>query len=151
MAPKGGKKQKEDRHRASTAWYALTVYSVAGVLVALFILSHAVLPRLRQAGTHDWVEEPCTILSSGTERSGGKKATLRFTVRYRYRCEDTDYTAEAYSYWDAPADPGDLLARLPLDRQTVGYVNPLEPGQAIPAREAAACLCVSTKPLRRID
>jgi hypothetical protein len=101
-----------------TVFWVLTVQPLWGAVKAL-----------------SWVRTPCDILESEVARSGGKSATYRVKVLYRYEFGGEFYTSKRFDFSTGSSSTYNWKARvvadLPPDRRTECFVNPSHPQEAV--------------------
>lgn len=84
-----------------------------------------------------WKETPCTVNSSQVlvSRSSKGGATYRPEVVYHYRCEEQTYTSRRYQFSTGFSSGKDRKQRVvdqyPPGRETMCYVNPSKPSEAV--------------------
>lgn len=108
---------------------------------------HAPDRAVRQS--RDWVETPCEIVSSqlaihnaqdGHHRSKGRPVpTYSIEVRYRYRYEGQEFISDRYDFSELSdaylESKKQVIDSLPPGTETVCYVNPDDPADAVLRRD----------------
>lgn len=98
-------------------------------------------------GMDDWVEVPCEVISASiddteTDRHGNVKFTL--VVQYRYRFEDRPFLGDRIKRLpissSSPRKIDRQLERYPVGMETVCWVNPDQPEEAVLKRSTKAPL-----------
>ena len=96
-----------------------------------FLWMASISPYLDQAKTDEWVEVPATILESKVERNGEELTNI---IRFRYQYEDLVNESDK-PYWKAPnlsyLEVQKVRDQLPPGTETVAFVNPAAPRQAV--------------------
>ncbi|WP_042725022.1 DUF3592 domain-containing protein [Chthoniobacter flavus] len=85
-----------------------------------------------------WLETPCVINSSRVVKVGGAKhgtQSYRAEIFYAYTIGNTHYTTSNYQFDSGGSDGKEakqqIVDQYPPGRQTVCYINPTNPGQAV--------------------
>lgn len=102
--------------------------------------SLAVDPTLRTLAARSWPDVPCTIVSSAViAHEGGDGATYEIAIRYRYEFGGKTYEGQRYSFFGVPssgrAGKERVVRRYPPGLETVCFVNPADPSEAVLTRE----------------
>lgn len=110
------------------------VFFLAGIAVIYLGTIH---PLYQAAVAMGWQETPCTVDSSQVLVSKGSKggSTYRIEVVYHYRCEGQAYTSKRYQFSSGSSSGREgkqrVVDQYPQGRETVCYVNPAKPGEAV--------------------
>ena len=113
------------------------IFFAAGALVCWFI---TVKPLLQIREARSWSSFPCTILSSSVaSHRGDDSTTYSVKISYRYEIEGRAYTADRYRF-EAGSDSNrkekqEIVRQHPAGAQTVCYVNPASPNDAVLNRD----------------
>ena len=112
------------------------LFLFAGLAVIYMATIH---PIVRSVGALRWVETPCTVDSSrvvvhhSSSSRGGP--TYSIEIVYHYRCEAGAFTSSRYQFSTGSSSGRDRKQRVvdhyPPGRQTVCYVNPSHPSEAV--------------------
>jgi hypothetical protein len=111
-----------------------SIFVVVGAAVWIFLLWPDVQ---RGAATRQWVRTPCTILASAREVSHSSRQnsdTVRARVDYRYTYGGQEYVGDRIQAMDGFASnrwQEELQRRFTPQLETVCYVNPQQPGEAV--------------------
>jgi hypothetical protein len=128
--------------RAGFQW--LRLFFVPFLLAGLAVLWFMTLGPLWQClMARSWVPTPCSILESEVERvSGSDSDTFRVKVLYRYEFAGESYTSRRFDFSTGSSSSykwkARVVADLPPDRQTVCFVNPRHPQEAVLERTPRA-------------
>ena len=106
-----------------------------GLLFCGFIVREVYLG----AKTYGWQRTECTIVESSVIEDAKSDNPYRFQVRYEYQWQgktfsSTKRTRQGESGWSDYADARKQVWKFPPDSQTVCYVNPENPSEAILVR-----------------
>jgi hypothetical protein len=109
------------------------------LIVGAFILYGATINPLQQVlAARNWLETPCTVSASRVATVGDPKhgtQTYRAEIYYAYTIGNTHYTNSRYQFdtggSDGKEDKQRMVDQYPPGRQTVCYVNPTNPSQAV--------------------
>jgi hypothetical protein len=110
------------------------LFFVAGLAVIYLGTIH---PLYQAAVAMGWKETPCTVDSSQVLESKGSKggSTYRIEVVYHYRCDGQTYTSKRYQFSTGSSSGRQgkqaVVDQYPEGRETVCYVNPSNPGEAV--------------------
>jgi Protein of unknown function (DUF3592) len=115
----------------------LLLWVVPGAVAALLLSLNAWTMNAHRAAQL-WREVPCTIASSRFERTGEDGSALSMSYEYEYRGQH--YTSDRLDL--LPGRTGtdarwerELADRLPIGSQTVCYVDPAQPAEAVLDRD----------------
>ncbi|MCA9433841.1 MAG: DUF3592 domain-containing protein [Candidatus Omnitrophica bacterium] len=125
-----------DYSRGILAFIVVVGLGIGGSLVYFMIVS----PYLQANEARDWVEVPCTILSSEVEsHDSGDSITYSPHIVYRYTYEGKEYTSERYdfrggssSFYDRHAE---VVRSYPSGSETVCWIDPENPSEAVLNRD----------------
>jgi hypothetical protein len=133
-----------ERHRqGGSGALALRIFGAIFMLVGGGLTyGLGILPWLEARAAADWKEVPCTITSSRVEARRGSKGSTSYSleIQYDYVVDGQVYTSDRYNF--AAASSGsrkwrdEVAAAYREGRQTVCYVNPAEPSEAVLIRES---------------
>ena len=99
--------------------------------------THLTVLRPRQLGeaTFEWPEVPCRILESSVRRkSGSDSHSKHFEVVYEYEVDGRSYQSDraAFGLHGSTSDqPYEFAQRFPAEAETVCYVDPDDPFDAV--------------------
>lgn len=117
----------------------LLLWIVPGAIAALLLSLNAWTVSAHRAAQH-WVEVPCKIVSGRFELAGEEGTSL--AMRYEYEFRGQHYTSDRLDL--LPGRTGtddrwerDLLDRLPVGSETICYVDPANPAEAVLDRDRA--------------
>jgi hypothetical protein len=108
-----------------------------GLLVCVFF---AVVPIMRWQGAQDWMETPCTVISSkvGSHRDSDG-TTYSIDIEYSYSFLERSYIGRRYNFMDGSSSGSkgkhDVVNQYPAGSERICYVNPVHPDQAVLSRE----------------
>ncbi|MFG0334641.1 MAG: DUF3592 domain-containing protein [Maioricimonas sp. JB049] len=113
-------------------------------LIAGLGLSYGLLfrPMWKLAVSQNWPQAPCTILKSEVEENRSSDgSTYRIDISFRYRFNNKEYTSDSYDFFlSEVASSGrnskrEIVRQFPPGRETVCYVNPHGPNEAVLNRD----------------
>jgi hypothetical protein len=110
------------------------VFLLAGLAV---IWLGTISPMIKAAAALGWKETPCVVDSSRVVTVPARKGspTYRVEVVYHYECEGNTYTSNRYQFASGSSAGRDrkqkVVAQYPPGRQTVCFVNPSHPTEAV--------------------
>ncbi len=115
------------------------IFLGAGLAMGYFLYLR---PMLQVRAAQAWVETPCRILFSGVGVQAGEKGdTYCVVITYQYEAAGQTYQAIKYDFTEGYTSNRarcDEAVRLnPVGRQTVCYVNPQNPSEAVVSRSFA--------------
>ena len=110
-----------------------SVFFIAGMAVITF---GAVLPAYNVVRSQQWVETPCTIVSSYVEsHSDSDGTTYSIEITYTYTFDGQTFTSDRYDFLDVSSSgrsgKEDAVAQYPEGSQRTCYVDPSAPGEAV--------------------
>lgn len=96
----------------------------------------AIRPALQVLASHRWVETPCVIESSEVRSHSGDSTTYSVALRYHYYFDGRAYSSERHHFSTTSSSSGRkgkqaVVDRLPPGTETVCYVNPEAPHEAV--------------------
>ncbi|QDU36929.1 hypothetical protein Mal4_12300 [Maioricimonas rarisocia] len=116
-----------------------SVFLIAGLGFSYVFL---VRPMWKLTVSQNWPEAPCTILKSEVEENRDSDgSTYRVDISFRYRFNNKEYTSESYDFFLSEISSGganskrEIVRQHPPGRETVCYVNPHWPQEAVLSRE----------------
>jgi len=121
---------------------------VVGVLFGLpFFLMGSIFcwmgglhPLFKALGSGDWPEVPCVITHSEVDyHPGDDGATYSVDINFRYTLEGRTFTGGSYDF-SSGSSSGEsgkrkVVGRYPVGRETVCYINPSDPQEAVLSRK----------------
>ncbi|MDR3403815.1 MAG: DUF3592 domain-containing protein [Chthoniobacter sp.] len=117
---------------------AFAIFLVIGAGVLYFA---TIRPWQQIAAARNWKETPCTIASSRVVQSGSMAhgmPTYRIDIFYHYTVNGIRYGTNRYQFASGAssgqADKQRVVDQYPPGRETVCYVNPDSPSQAVLSR-----------------
>jgi len=115
---------------------------------SLFLYVSFIAPSQAMRAAEDWEEIPCVVISSKlvehvsrTTETGGHDHTKfhEIEVEFRYQYQGNEYTSDRYDLSDVSSGEKDwkqeVVDELGTGTETVCYVNPEDPKQAVLTRE----------------
>ncbi|MEY4490145.1 MAG: hypothetical protein RIQ79_2653 [Verrucomicrobiota bacterium] len=117
------------------------IFAAIGCVAFYFV---TLRPMLDASASANWTKVPCEILSSEVERkSDSDGSTYRVAVRYRYTWSGRTHESDRYDFTTGSTNIGvkkmrAAVASLPPGRQTVCYVDPAAPDNAVLTRETGS-------------
>jgi hypothetical protein len=134
-APSAASPDQSKRGRVFLARLLFLVFVVVGSGIVYFA---TVLPLQQVMAARGWRETPCVIDASRVVKAGDLKhdtQSYRAEIFYAYTVGNTHYTTSKYQFdsggSDGKEDKQRIVDQYPPGRQTVCYVNPTNPGQAV--------------------
>lgn len=129
----------ESRPRAAAARRVIGPGMFGGIFVVVGLVStwFLTVPMWSWAiASTKWAKTPCTIVSSRVEsHSGDKGTTYSVDIVYRYTFGGREYRGDRYSAVTGSSSGYDgkeeIVARYPPGSQSVCYVNPARPYEAL--------------------
>lgn len=112
----------------------------------------AVRPVQKYFAAKNWPETPCKILSSSVSSHSSSKGGTTYSVdiTYSYRIDGRDFQSDTYSVMTGSssgrASKERVVSRYPVGFQTVCYVNPIDPTDALLSRELSRWLLIGLIP-----
>lgn len=102
-----------------------------GTLYAIFIK-----PMMQEAEASKWPQVPCEIVSSKVQRHrGSKSTTYSIDIRYRYSVDGREYVGTQFNFGGGSSSnrgwKDEVVATLPKGTETLCYVNPSDPMEAV--------------------
>ncbi|MHA3770544.1 DUF3592 domain-containing protein [Verrucomicrobiota bacterium sgz303538] len=115
------------------------------VMGSFFLYLAALQPLWQIWSARDWREVPCRILSSDVERSSGSKGpTYRVAISFAYAFDGQSYKSDRYSFFTIKSSgysrKKEVVDRYPVGSQSICFVNPKKPTEAVLYRGATAAL-----------
>jgi hypothetical protein len=97
-------------------------------------------PVYRIATSDDWVQVPCTIVSSEVgSHSDSDGTTYSINITYSYEYEGRTYQSDDYNFMGGSSSgrsgKEQVVRRYPAGSERVCYVNPKDPNQAVLSRD----------------
>ena len=116
--------------------------TAAGVATVYYVILAPMKARKASAG---WVETPCVIRESSVSRSTssnriGERDSEFFTidVSYDYQFDGKEYTSDQYDFYEISTGEvewkEEVVEKIPPGTETVCFVNPDEPSEAVLSR-----------------
>jgi len=101
-----------------------------------FFYHFFIRPLWMISSARNWVEVPCMVESSEVVRhTGDDGPTYSIDILYRYEHGGKEYRSSRYQFMSASSSgrkgKQEVVRRYPVGRQTVCYVNPKLPSQAV--------------------
>ncbi len=115
-------------------------FSLIGAAVFYSMTIHPIVQAQR---TQNWISAPCTIVKSELKTDATTtEPTYDADIQFRYRFRDAQYISEWYGFSRGysldRASKEALLNRYTAGKETVCFVNPLAPSNAVLMRELPA-------------
>jgi len=112
-----------------------SVFFGAGLAMGYFL---DLRPWWLGQSSHDWTVTPCRILSSAVIEHPGKSTTYSIDITYRYQVAGQNFQSNRYDFTVGSTNDRDWREQVvQQDRagtQTVCYVNPQNPAEAVLSR-----------------
>jgi hypothetical protein len=110
------------------------IFAIIGSLFFWFLFVHPLLQSHQAMRT--WREVPCTILSNRVaSHRGSKSTTYSVDILYRYTFDGREHRSNRYGFFTASSGgqsaKAAIVRQFPPGRQTVCYVNPADPTDAV--------------------
>ncbi|MCG6157894.1 DUF3592 domain-containing protein [Rubinisphaera margarita] len=105
------------------------IFLMVGLIGSTAMMSDLLVPYLEVRG---WAETPCVITKSEVDGIGN------LVLEYQYTYRGLEVAGTGYTYDVAPArpaDPVEFVREFPVGAETVCYVNPDDPTEAVLNRE----------------
>ena len=127
----------------------LSVFTAMGLVFAWLLV---IGPALRISAARNWPATPCTVLSSELETHSGDGTTYSIEITYEYEYNGNRYTSDRYSFSSTGSSSGrkgkaKVVDAHPPGRETVCYVNPSDPQDAVLHRGFTADMWFGLIPL----
>ena len=123
-------------------WYVLSLLFL--IIGCFFCYELGVRPLWRVCQASGWVESPCTVISSNLKvhSSTGSKSsgpTYSIEIVYEYEFRGSQYQSDRYDFVTMSSNTNVAMRRgivnaHPPGKQTVCFVNPASPSEAVLAR-----------------
>lgn len=117
-----------------------------------FMIPFFILPLMKISGSSSWEEEPCKVIHSrvASHRSDDG-TTYSIDILFEYEVEGKTYRSNAYDFFDVSSSGSsgkrDIVRQHPRGKETVCYVNPDDPYQAVLSREYSWVMLFGLIPL----
>ena len=112
------------------------IFFIAGI-AATYYLTYKPLVKLMDA--QSWIETPCKVISSRiVTHEGDESTTYSADILYAYKVNGIEYRANRYRFFSSSGSyrgAERLKDTYPPGRETVCYINPLNPGEATLKRD----------------
>jgi hypothetical protein len=126
-------------------FFSALAFGILGTLAGIGTLYYVLIsPYLLRQKTADWEETQCVIRESSVEQSFHKRPGERhkgfytIVVKYNYRYRGRDYTSDKYDFYQVSTGERKwkeaVVEKLPPGTETVCYVNPDHPSEAVLSR-----------------
>jgi len=116
-----------------------SIFLIAGLGFSYMLL---IRPMWKLSVAQDWPKVPCTILTSEVEEHRDSDGTTyRVAISFRYRFNNAEYTSDSYDFYlseiasSGSASKRKIVRQFPPGRETVCYVNPGSPEEAVLSRD----------------
>ena len=110
-----------------------------------------VLPALKIVAARDWPEMPCRVISSAVQSHSGDGTTYSIDIFYAYTIDGREHRSNRYGFFGGStsghAGKAAVVRRYPSGTQSVCYVNPADPTDAVLFRGAETGMWFSILPL----
>ena len=136
-APSTSSASVSERAKARGATGCLRVFFLIFLAVgSLVVWSLTVKPLMRIRDARNWRTVPCTITSSNVaSHSGSDSTTYSVDIHYRYEVGGREFQSGRYRFEsgsDSSRKEKDAIVRShPVGMQTLCFVNPRDPGDAV--------------------
>jgi len=93
-------------------------------------------PALKILDSQNWAPTPCVVESSEVRSHPGESTTYSIEINFRYTFDDQPYTSNRYHFSSTTSSSGRkskqaVIARHPPGSETICYVNPAAPHEAV--------------------
>ncbi len=111
-----------------------TIFFIAGSVMLFFM---TIRPLYRVSTSGDWVETPCTILSSKVGvHDGDDGSTYSIDIEYEYNVDGLTHQSDRYSFMSGFSSSGreskrEAVRQYPKGSQRVCFVDPDDPTSAV--------------------
>lgn len=132
-----------------TAVFFFGLFTLVGGILTMVIVGG---PLMKYFAAKNWPETPCEIVSSGVGSHSGSKGGTTYSVdiTYRYKVRGRETQSDTYSIMSGSSSGRSskegVVARYPVGMQTVCYVNPEDPTDALLSRELTPWLLIGLLP-----
>lgn len=129
------RQQSQGNDRVTTIILALLIPAGLALCYAIFVR-----PVTKVVAARGWTETPCVITSSRVGTSHDKKGgrTYRVDISFKYKVNGEVYNSDEYQfdegYSSGYALKEAVVNQYPPDQQSVCYVNPADPEEAVMVR-----------------
>jgi MFS family permease len=119
---------------------------------AVFLFFAFIQPLVRIREAQSWPETPCVVLSSQVRsHSDSDGTTYNVDILYRYQIGDREFKSNRYDFMGGSSSgyqgKKEIVDRYPPGAQTVCYVNPRDPADAVLHRGTSAAMWFGLIPL----
>jgi hypothetical protein len=143
------------RSRSASSPLALVLFVGAFTLFNAVITSFVlIVPALKWKAAQRWIETPCVVEESKINRtssSGGGRTGSHLSISYAYIFNASPYRSDRYSimsgFITGSLGMKSVIARNPVGTQTVCYVNPSNPTEALMNRALTPFMLFGLLPL----
>ena len=142
MRQAGKPKAISEKHKPGAGKWVLRFMGGIFMLVGGgFVWGLGVNPWLEARASQGWKEVPCTIISSGvsSHRTSKGGTSYSLNIQYDYSVEGQTYTGDRYDFSKTSSGGRSWRERAtrtyPAGKQTVCYVDPNDPSEAVLVRE----------------
>lgn len=117
-----------------------------------FLFPFFILPVTRISGSSSWEEVPCKVIHSRVQsHRSDDGTTYSIDILYEYEIEGKIYRSNAYDFIDVSSSGSsgkrEIVRQHPRGKQTVCYVNPDDPYEAVLSREYSWVLLFGLIPI----
>ena len=130
--------------RESPRWLWYVWSSLFLIVGCFFCYELGVRPLWRVRQASGWVETPCTVISSKLKEhrstdSEPSEPTYSIEIVYKYEFRDSQYQSDRYDFVTMSSNTNmamrsGIVKAHPPGKQTVCFVNPVSPAEAVLAR-----------------
>jgi len=112
------------------------IFFIAGIFAAYYLTYK---PLVKLIDAQSWIETPCRIISSRIlTHDGDESTTYSADILYVYKVNGIEYTSNRYRFFSSSGSyrgAERLKDKYPPGRETVCYVNPLNPVESTIKRD----------------
>lgn len=117
-----------------------------------FLFPFFILPVTKISGSSSWEEVPCKVIHSRVQsHRSDDGTTYSIDILYEYEIEGKTYRSNAYDFFNisssGTSDKRKIVRQHPRGKETVCYVNPDDPYQAVLSREYSWILLFGMIPI----
>ena len=124
--------------KSGRLWLARLPFLAFLIAGSLFFYWVTLNPLRQVFAARSWQETPCTVISSKVAKVAGPQhgaQAYKVDIFYHYSVGNTRYTTSHYQFASGGSsgqtDKQKIVDQYPAGRETVCYVNPANPSQAV--------------------
>jgi hypothetical protein len=152
-APEKRQEPLSGQAQATKTWGCLAIFFLLFFSVGSAFFHQLFLrPVWKVLTAGNWVETPCLVESSRVRaHRGDESTTYSVDILYHYVFNDREYKSSRYDFMGGSTSSyhgkAAVVSRYPPGKETICYVNPTDPTEAVLNREFSADLWVGLIPL----